>query len=217
VRIFYDGLVGTGVAASYFPVGAQWDNVAVTKASSFVPPQASNSTATLRPIVRITNPTHNSTVAVTNSSSSLAMAVDATDLDGSVTNVQFFAGTNKVANANSTPWSGTWSNVASGNYVLTALATDNTGATTLSAPVYLSITVFPPPDALPRLQIAPAGSNVLLSWLSNTIPLVVQAARTWAPSSFGKRRPTYHSDKRHEHRDAPRHQVEGIFPARWRG
>src|SRR5207302_7420217 len=46
VRAFYDGLTGTGTAAANFPVAAQWDNIAITKASDFVAPQPSNSIAT---------------------------------------------------------------------------------------------------------------------------------------------------------------------------
>ncbi len=38
VRAFYSGLTGNGAAAAYYPVAAQWDNIAVTKASEFVPP-----------------------------------------------------------------------------------------------------------------------------------------------------------------------------------
>src|ERR1051326_1835364 len=53
VRAFYDGLTGKGAAASCFPIAAQWDNLAITKATDFVSPQPSNSTATLRPLVTI--------------------------------------------------------------------------------------------------------------------------------------------------------------------
>jgi hypothetical protein len=174
VRAFYDGLAGTGAAASYFPVGAQWDNIAITKTANFVPPQSSNSTATLRPIVRITSPSHNSSISLLNPN--LGISADATDLDGTVTNVQFFAGTNKVASVNSSPWNGSWSGASSGSWIMTAVATDNTGASTVSAPVSVSISVSVPNAALPQLQIASTGSNVLISWPSNGMPAVLQAA-----------------------------------------
>ena len=38
IRAFYDGFTGTGASAGYYPLAAQWDNIAVTKASEFVPP-----------------------------------------------------------------------------------------------------------------------------------------------------------------------------------
>ncbi len=42
VRAFYDGFNGTGTSTTYFPVPAQWDNVAITKASEFVLPQTNS-------------------------------------------------------------------------------------------------------------------------------------------------------------------------------
>jgi len=42
LRVFYDGLTGTGTVARYFPLAAQWDNVAITKASYFALPQTSS-------------------------------------------------------------------------------------------------------------------------------------------------------------------------------
>ena len=35
LRVFYDGLTGTGAASNYFPLAAQWDNIAITRASYF--------------------------------------------------------------------------------------------------------------------------------------------------------------------------------------
>jgi len=42
LRVFYDGLTGTGAAAEYFPLAAQWDNIAITKASYFALPQTNS-------------------------------------------------------------------------------------------------------------------------------------------------------------------------------
>ena len=42
LRVFYDGLTGTGTAPQYFPLAAQWDNVAITKASYFALPQTNS-------------------------------------------------------------------------------------------------------------------------------------------------------------------------------
>jgi hypothetical protein len=78
----------------------------------------------------------------------------ATDPDGTVTNVEFLAGTNILANvATSTTVTNfegiynefcfTWNGVAKGAYALTAVATDNAGASGTSAPI--NITVLPPP------------------------------------------------------------------------
>lgn len=183
VRAFYDARTGTGGAANYYPVTAQWDNLAITKAANFVAPQASNSPATLRPVVRITSPAHGSAVNVTNPNPSLVLSADASDLDGSVTNVRFFAGASQVATVNASPWNGTWTGISAG-YVLTAVATDNTGATTVSAPVSVSISVLPAIAALPKIQISRAGTNVLLYWPTNGLQAVVQAASNIFPVAW---------------------------------
>jgi hypothetical protein len=174
VRLFYDGLAGTGTAATNYPVAAQWDNIAITKAANFMAPQASNSTATLRPLVRITSPANGSATNLTGGNPALAITADAADLDGTVTNVQFFAGANKVGEASASPWSAAWTNAAAGTVFLTALATDNSGASTLSAPVAVSISVLPAPASTPPIAIRRAGTNILLSWTTNSLPAVVQ-------------------------------------------
>jgi len=175
VRLFYDGFAGTGTAAGYYPVAAQWDNVAITKSVNFAAPQPSGSIATLRPLVRITSPANGSFVYVPGAT--LAITADATDLDGMITNVQFFAGTNKVAEKFSSPWTGLWSNSVAGSYVLTALAMDNTGATTLSAPVSVSLNIPPQP---PALDIEASGSQVILSWPPAGNGMIVQSASNLA-------------------------------------
>lgn len=52
VRAFYDAFTGTGTATNYFPVTAQWDNLAITKATDFVAPLSQNAPppATLVPL-----------------------------------------------------------------------------------------------------------------------------------------------------------------------
>jgi hypothetical protein len=157
LRVFYDGFTGTGTSAAYYPLGAQWDNIAITRAESFAAPQASGSTATLRPLVRITSPADG--IEVDAFGASLPITADATDLDGTITNVQFFAGTNMIGEVSAAPWTVLWSNVASGAYVLTAVAADNTGATTLSAPVSVSVVSLPISAPLYTAASSFAASN----------------------------------------------------------
>jgi len=82
------------------------------------------------------------------------------DSDGSVTNVEFFAGTNLIGSAtNGTSirvgrkvdslYSFYWTNVPAASYELTAVALSNEGDSGTSAPV--SITVYPPPP--PEVKI----------------------------------------------------------------
>ena len=75
------------------------------------------------------------------------------DIDGHVTTVEFFAGTNSLGIRTNNPMSAgpqnpfclVWSNVPPGDYVLTAKATDNGGASTVSDPVNISVLTGPPP------------------------------------------------------------------------
>ncbi|HSU53663.1 MAG TPA: hypothetical protein VLT36_06365, partial [Candidatus Dormibacteraeota bacterium] len=59
------------------------------------------------------------------------------------------------------PYHFSWTNPPPGSYQLTAVATDNAGATTVSAPVSVSIFAIPQPVSLAITQL---GTNFQLSW-----------------------------------------------------
>lgn len=180
VRVFYDGLAGTGTASLYYPLAAQWDNVAITKQEYFRSPQRSGSTATLRPLVRITNPANGSSVYAPGTT----IKAYANDLDGSVTGVEFFAGGQKIGEATKLPWNTSMSKVFTGSHILTAVAKDNNNATTLSAPVLLNVGAPPPP---PKLNIKATSEQLQLSWSMAGNGMVIQAksdlldTTPWAP------------------------------------
>jgi len=88
---------------------------------------------------------------------SINLTATADDPDGSVSLVEFFQGNTKVGEDAGAPYSATWIGAAAGAYALTAVATDNNGLSTTSAPV--NITIAPP-----------AGSS------TNTL---VQAGSVW--------------------------------------
>jgi serine protease AprX len=67
--------------------------------------------------------------------------------DGFVARVDFFAGSARVATDLTSPFSFNWTGVAAGTYLLTAVATDNAGATTASSPI--TVTVASPSTTLP--------------------------------------------------------------------
>jgi plastocyanin len=88
----------------------------------------------IRPTVAITAPTNLTRLPAP---ASFAIMVDAADpdLDGSVTNVQFFAGTNLLGADTTAPYTYDAANLAGGWYQLTARATDNLGASSTSSVV----------------------------------------------------------------------------------
>lgn len=66
---------------------------------------------------------------------SFAVAADAADGDGSVSNVEFFVDGAKFATATSAPYSATLDQLSAGSYALSAKVTDNLGASATSASV----------------------------------------------------------------------------------
>ncbi len=69
----------------------------------------------------------------------VALSADATDTGGTVGQVDFYANATLIGSDTTAPFSIPWSNVSVGEYALTAAATDNLGATTVSAPVNVSV------------------------------------------------------------------------------
>jgi len=95
------------------------------------------------PSVTITNPPDNSVFGNTDS---VTIGASANDPDGSVTNVQFFDGAVSLRNVSASPFSFSTGpfTFALGLHTLTAVATDNLGATTTSAPVHLTVARYLP-------------------------------------------------------------------------
>ena len=96
--------------------------------------------ANVPPSVAITNPVDSATLS---SSLSVTIRATASDTDGSVTNVQFFDGAVSLGNDATSPYSLTVS-LAIGAHTLTAVAFDNFGAATTSAPVQVTMARYLP-------------------------------------------------------------------------
>jgi hypothetical protein len=80
----------------------------------------------------------------------ITIAADASDPDGTVAKVEFFADLAKLGEDTSAPWSFTWATAPAGSQSLTARATDNAGATTSS--IARTITVQAGASILPFLS-----------------------------------------------------------------
>jgi uncharacterized protein (TIGR03437 family) len=99
------------------------------------------------PQVNLTVPNNTSTfVAGTN----ITLAANATDSNGSISKVEFYRGTTLIDTDTSSPYSVVWAKVQKGTYNLTAKATDNSGLSTTSAVV--SITVTNSPNSVNRAK-----------------------------------------------------------------
>ena len=175
VRAFYDNLAGSGAASKYFPIGAQWDNLAITKASDFVAPAPVGSGTNIPPVVAMTSPPDGTNIVSPGAPVTLQLTASASDHDGSVTNVQFYVSGSRLGQVATSPYTLPWRIPGSGSYQLTAMATDNQGASTVSAPVTISATV-PAPPSVPALHIFPSNSNIALYWPNSLTALSLQCA-----------------------------------------
>ena len=89
------------------------------------------------PLVSLTSPTQGANLDATQG---ILFTATATDTDGTVMKVDFYANGLYVGSATAAPFSFTWNGAIAGNYNLTAVATDNLGATATSTQVNVNIT-----------------------------------------------------------------------------
>jgi hypothetical protein len=146
------------------------------------PPGVSN----LPPAVSIINPTNG---AVFYTSVNISLLARAADPDGSVTNVEFFAGTTDlgrgqpvvldppgVNGVTGLVYFLNWQNVPANTYSLTAVATDNGGTSTVSAPVKITVLPGPPPTNLPPVVRITSPPNGAVFRAPVNIPIYTYAA-----------------------------------------
>ncbi|MBI5937842.1 MAG: hypothetical protein HY850_08345 [Betaproteobacteria bacterium] len=73
----------------------------------------------------------------------ITISADAADSDGTIAKVAFYQGTTLLGTATQAPFAITWANAPAGSYNLTAVATDNHGASTTSAAVPIIVNATP--------------------------------------------------------------------------
>ncbi|MEP4532570.1 MAG: polysaccharide lyase family 7 protein [Cyclobacteriaceae bacterium] len=89
------------------------------------------------PTVSITEPTDGTSFEA---GDNITIRVDATDPDGTISKVEFYAGETKLGEDSATPYSLIWRNVTGGNYDLTAVAVDDDELSSTSEIVSIEIT-----------------------------------------------------------------------------
>lgn len=101
-----------------------------------------------RPTVTLTAPATSTTYTAP---ATITFAATASDADGTVSRVDFYANGQQVGSDTSSPYGATWNNVPQGTFNLTAVATDNAGATTTSATATVTVNAAsnqPPTSAI---------------------------------------------------------------------
>jgi len=145
---FYNGTTKLGEDASS-PYSFTWPNVPAgtysitakatdnqnavkTSSASTVSVVASN----VPPKVTLSVPPNNPSFIA---GSSITLTAIASDSDGTIAKVEFFSGATKLGEDATSPYSFVWNSVVAGNYDLTAKATDNKNAATVSNKVSISV------------------------------------------------------------------------------
>jgi hypothetical protein len=111
---------------------------------------------TLPPTVSFLSPADN---AVFNASTPILLEADASDADGAIRQVDFFADGTRIGAATNFPWRAGWSNATLGIHLLTARAIDDRYGYADAAPISVRLTNGPPLVTL--TSPTPAGTYVL--------------------------------------------------------
>jgi hypothetical protein len=130
----------------------------------------------ISPIVSITQPATNAVFA---SGANISVISSASDPDGTVTKVEYFiGGSTKIGESTTGPtYSFTWTNAPAGNHSLTAMATDNIGATGVSAAIPLTIRTW-------LLSSPQPGGQVQLQWVGGgTLQSATNVTGPWSDVS----------------------------------
>jgi hypothetical protein len=132
------------------------------------------------PTVSLTSPANNSS---SNAPATIAIAATAADADGTVSKVEFYNGTTLLGSDASAPYSYSWTGVAAGSYVITAKATDNSGASTTSASVTVTVNTVTVPNQAPTVSLTSPANN---SSSNAPATIVIAATAADADGTVGK-------------------------------
>ncbi len=88
----------------------------------------------------------------------IGMSATASDSDGTIAKVVFYNGATPLYTATAAPYTYTWSNVPIGTYSITAVATDNSGASTTSAAVNVTV-VDPSGSGVNFISVVPTTTT----------------------------------------------------------
>jgi hypothetical protein len=113
------------------------------------------------PTVTLISPTNGSVFA---QRSPILLRALASDPDGTVSFVDFFANTTRVGRASSTGtnFSTVWSNAPAGTYEIRAVATDNQGAQATSSAATITVLSNRPPTAISQSLEVPENSSTMI-------------------------------------------------------
>jgi len=116
--------------------GTDWPREMSSGVFNTNPPPGFEGTSNQDPTCSITSPSNGANFT---SGSNVTINANASDSDGSVTKVSFYQNSSYLGEDTSSPYSYTWNSPSDGSYTLTAVATDNDGATGTSSGIGVSV------------------------------------------------------------------------------
>jgi regulation of enolase protein 1 (concanavalin A-like superfamily) len=177
--------VGDSGAGNMTPIPAPVAQLPITE------PHWTETVANQPPSVSLTSPLAGASFMA---GQSISLAATATDADGSIAKVEFYAGTTLLGTVAAAPFAWTWSNPPTGTHALTARAYDNLAVQTTSGTVSVTVapasssTNLPAPWSL-RLIGSPGSSAVAsqqsgkftltgsgddIYWTAENFPMIAQ-------------------------------------------
>ena len=138
-------LVGTETidmpAGVYVGLAVTSHNTSMTATATFTDVAITAQTSTNQtPAVMLTAPASGTTYTAP---ATVVLSATASDPDGAIATVEFFANGQSIGTDTESPYEATWNNVAEGSYSLTAVATDDGGADTTSETAMVTVNATP--------------------------------------------------------------------------
>ena len=112
--------------------GANKNDVTILRQSYAVPYPSGD----IPPTISITNPSDGSTFG---SGSNIILTASASDSDGTIASVDFYASGTLIGRSTTMPYSASWQSAQPGTYSVYAVATDNLGAVTTSSSISVAV------------------------------------------------------------------------------
>ncbi|WP_199442652.1 glycoside hydrolase family 48 protein [Umezawaea beigongshangensis] len=112
--------------------------------------------ANAAPTISLTAPAAGATY---NAPGTIPLSASALDSDGTIAKVEFFDGDRLLATDTAAPFEGSWSSVPSGQYSISARATDDRGGTAVTTPVSVKVIDGPTVVATPSTVSVKQGST----------------------------------------------------------
>jgi hypothetical protein len=147
-------------AGSYSLTAKVTDNLGATATSAAVSITVAAPPPNAPPTVSLTSPAGG---AIFQAPATITLSANAADADGGIARVEFYRDSILLGAATSPPYTFNWTQVPAGGYALTAVATDNQGASTTSAPVGILVNALGLAIAGPADGAAVAGDRVTVS------------------------------------------------------